>query len=102
MDNFILSASNPSCCSPLLFAPFVGPTVSVVILSVADIGWVGTGWANCEYRTCKFANSDPDDDKLIEVPESKQRRRKDKKPLDRDEIRNVEETTDGEMKEATD
>ncbi|KAK1810485.1 hypothetical protein LTR12_015138 [Friedmanniomyces endolithicus] len=54
----------------------------------------GTGWANTEFRSYTFSQSEPSEAHLIETPESKKLRKSgDAKPLDREEQAQLKRTT---------
>ncbi|CAK4033454.1 Hypothetical predicted protein [Lecanosticta acicola] len=61
--------------------------------------FAGTGWANTEYRSYTFSTSDPEQAHLIETPESRERRKAEEKPLDKEEYVNLERTVSKERKE---
>ena len=64
---------------------------------------LGTGWANCEFRSYAFDDSTPesiDNATLIETPESRQRRKGREIPLTEAEQTNLMEAAQRTWKEA--
>lgn len=53
----------------------------------------GTGWANTEFRTYNFSESQPDEAHLLETSASRRRRYGDEKPLDHNETTQLKRTT---------
>lgn len=61
--------------------------------------FLGTGWANTEFRSYTFDTHDADNAHLIETQESRQRR--DQKPLDREEKTNLKRASTDKAASAT-
>ena len=59
--------------------------------------FVGTGWANTEFRSYTFSTYQPDEAHILETIESKRRRMGDEKPLDHNEAMQLKRTKTNEL-----